>query len=299
MDRPSFVLCPPDHFTVSYVINPWMDPGDWADNREQYEAAARDGWRSLCHALRAAGADIHLLPSAPGVPDLVFTANIAAVLDGKVMLARFRHPERRAEEPLIAAFFAELKQRRLVREIRNCPPGETFEGAGDAIFDPARGLIWMGHGPRTTFGMAALLENYYGLPVAPLKLVDPRFYHLDTAFCPLSGGDVIWFPAALDEASASLVRKMIPAQKLITIGEDDATLLAANAVCIERMVIAGNMTEALRKELGQRGYHVTLPPIGAFAKSGGSAYCLTLRLDRETQMRAAADPRAVMAQDSS
>lgn len=290
MERPVFVLCPPDHFTVSYVINPWMDPDDWARNRDEYERAARDGWQALADALKDAGAEIHILPARPGVPDLVFTANIASVIDGKAMLARFRHPERRAEEPLIAAFFAELERRGIVHEIRTPPQGETFEGAGDAILDEARGVIWMGHGPRTSPGMARVLEDYYDLPVIPLKLVDPRFYHLDTCFCPLSGGEVIWFPAALDAASAAEVRRRVPADKRIAIEEDNATLLAANAVCIGRKVIAGDMTDDLRKELGQRGYEVALPRIGAFARSGGSAYCLTLRLDR-TSARDAAKAR--------
>lgn len=289
MEKPTFALCPPDHFDVSYVINPWMKPDEWAANRGGNLAAAAHGWAALAAALGAAGAEVMVMPAKPGVPDLVFMANAAVVLDRKVLLAHFRHPERRAEEPFITAFFENLKAKGVVASVDPCPPGLIFEGAGDAVWDPARAFLWMGHGQRSSVAMAGVLEDFYRVTVQPLRLIDPRFYHLDTAFCPLSGGDVIYFPAAFAPASQALIAEIVPGEQRLIIGEADATMLAANAVCIGRTIITGAMGKKLQDRLGERGYRVVTTPIESFAKSGGAAYCLTLRLDRRTTPAASRD----------
>src|SRR3954469_16555032 len=150
MNRPSarFLMCRPEHFAVSYAINPWMDPTSWARDERAHLAAVRE-WRALHASLLALGASVDLVPPAPGLPDLVFTANAGVVLDRQVLLARFRHPERRREEPHFEAAFRSLQARGVVDAVRKLPPGVVLEGAGDCVWDETRKLFWMGYGPRS------------------------------------------------------------------------------------------------------------------------------------------------------
>ena len=151
-------MCPPQHFAVSYSINPWMNPRAWAESSATLEMEANRQWVGLRHALLAAGATIETLQPTPGLPDLVFTANAAVVLDRKVVLSRFRHSERRDEEPIFAAAFAKLAERGLVDQITRLPADIVLEGAGDCIWDEQRGHFWMGCGPpsdRTAEGVVA------------------------------------------------------------------------------------------------------------------------------------------------
>ncbi len=127
--RPHFLLTDPRHFNVSYRINPWMEPGAWS---VEDAAAASAGSRALRDAILSAGGTVELIDAVPGLPDLVFPANAAVVLDGKVLLARFRHPERQGEEAVFRAAFEDLRARGLVREILELPEGVLQEGAGDA-----------------------------------------------------------------------------------------------------------------------------------------------------------------------
>src|SRR5690349_3861033 len=143
------LMCRPQHFAVSYAINPWMDPSSWTRDQRVLTAAARREWTDLHRALQDAGAQIDLVPARPGLPDLVFTANAAVVLDGKALLARFRHPERQAEEPVFAAGFRALAERGLIDDVVELSRGIALEGAGDCLWDRSRGLFWMGCGFRS------------------------------------------------------------------------------------------------------------------------------------------------------
>src|SRR5215471_20417457 len=143
-----FLMCRPEHFAVSYTINPWMDPKRWARDAGAHAAAERE-WAALHRKLLMLGAAVELVPPVPGLPDLVFTANAAVVLDGKALLARFRHPERQAEEPRFAATFRKLQARGTITSVRLLPDDVTLEGAGDCVWDETRNLFWMGYGPRS------------------------------------------------------------------------------------------------------------------------------------------------------
>ena len=145
-----FLMCPPRHFAVSYSINPWMDPAAWTAGAAALHAQAELQWAGLRRVLLGLGAAVETVEAATGLPDLVFTANGAVVLDGKAVLARFRHGERQNEEPVFASAFAVLKARGFVDDIVELPDGVMLEGAGDCIFDSARGLFWMGYGFRWT-----------------------------------------------------------------------------------------------------------------------------------------------------
>lgn len=280
--QPRFLMCPPRHFAVTYSINPWMDPKAWADSGAALHEEAGRQWTGLRRALAAAGAAVEMLEPAADLPDLVFTANGAVVLDRKAVLARFRHGERRDEEPLFAAAFAALQARGLFDEIVTLPEGTTLEGAGDCIFDARRGHFWMGCGFRSDAAAAAFIERRLGAPCVPLPLADPSFYHLDTAFCALPCGSVIYYPAAFTPAALAAIHEHVATGERIELDHADARRFAANAVCLGRTLVLSNCSATLRRDLEERGYAVVETPLLAFLRSGGSACCLTLRLDHRS-----------------
>ena len=190
------MMSAPEHFEVSYTINPWMQPSQWSVSSKKLAGDARRGWNQLKKTYERLGAQIEVQQAAAGLPDMVFTANAAVVLDRKVLLARFLCAERQGEEVHNRKFFEALRAQGVVDQIVDPPAGQYFEGAGDAIWDATRRLIWTGYGQRSSRDMFRTIEELYGVPAIALELIDPRFYHLDTCFCVLSGGDVLWYPAA-------------------------------------------------------------------------------------------------------
>jgi N-dimethylarginine dimethylaminohydrolase len=263
-----------------------MDPKAWAATGHALHAKAQQQWDGLHRAMIRHGASVDVLVPAPGLPDLVFTANAAVVLDGKALLTRFRHPERRREEPIYAEGFHALKQRGLIDQVIAMPDDVVLEGAGDCLWDARRGLFWMGTGFRSDKRAAAVVDDIFGVACVPLDLADPSFYHLDTALCPLPCGGVIYHPGAFTgEARAAIELRVAPADR-IALDIADAELFAANAVCFGRVIVMSSCSAALRRTLEQRGYTVVTTLLDAFLRSGGSACCLTLRLDRSSRTAA-------------
>jgi N-dimethylarginine dimethylaminohydrolase len=267
--RKTILMCPPDFFGVAYVINPWMegqialtDPGE-----------ALRQWDAL-KALVSAEAEIALAPSQTGLPDLVFTANAGLPKGGRVVLSRFRCPERRGEEAVFRAFFV-----RRGYEIVDPPPGLSFEGAGDALFDDARDLLWVGHGFRSDRDAAPFLEQIFSTQTVSLTLVDRRFYHLDTCLCPLPGGYLLYFPGAFDDASRAAIEAVVPPERRIAVEEPDAETFCCNAVALGGKVILNRASDSLRRRLVDAGLAPVLTPLSQFIKAGGAAKCLTLEID--------------------
>jgi N-dimethylarginine dimethylaminohydrolase len=285
-NSPRFLMCRPQHFAVSYSINPWMHPKAWAGAGEVLGADAARQWAALYRTLRDSGAAIEFVEPQPGLPDLVFTANAAVVLDGKALVARFRHPERQPEEPHFADAFRALRARGLIDEVLEMPEGVALEGAGDCIWDRRRGLFWMGYGPRSDKQASAVVEQTFSVPCLALELVDPSFYHLDTALCALPCGDVLYYPGAFSAEGRALIHAHVAPEQRIEIERADAELLAANAVCFGGVLVLSRASDALRRRLEERGYTVVATPLDAFLKSGGSACCLTLRLDHRAGVAA-------------
>ena len=271
-----FLMTDPGHFNVSYSINPWMSPTAWAPHRA---VEARAGSAALRQALEAAGAQVEMVPAVEGLPDLVFPANAGVVMDGKALLARFRHPERQGEEAPFRAAFQALKSRGVIDQIVELPTGVLHEGAGDALWDETRQIFWTGHGPRSHRRAADVIAEVFKAKVCPLELATPHFYHLDTCFRPLSGGEVLYYPPAFtDAALAAIEARVAPADRIIA-DREDAEALCVNAVCLGRTVIMAKAPAALRQRLEARGYRVTEVDLSPFILSGGAAFCMTLRLD--------------------
>jgi N-dimethylarginine dimethylaminohydrolase len=287
---PRFLMCPPRYFAVTYSINPWMDPQAWACGANALHAEATRQWAGLRRALIDAGAAIEGLRPRPDLPDLVFTANAAVVLNRRALLARFRHPQRQGEEPVFASAFRALRARGLLDEVATLPDGVMGEGAGDCIFDARRGVFWTGSGFRSDPAAGEAITAYFGVPCLALPLADPSFYHLDTAFCALPCGGVMYYPAAFTPAALATLHDHVAVFDRIALDRDDAARFAANSVCVGRTIIMSHCSLALRQTLEARGYKVTETPLDIFLRSGGSACCLTLRLDRETAQSVGAEP---------
>ena len=276
------MMSAPEHFEVSYTINPWMQPSQWSVSPKKLAGDAKRGWNQLKDLYERLGAQIEVQQPVAGLPDMVFTANAAVVLDRKVLLARFLCAERQGEEVHNRRFFEALRARGVVDQIVEPPAGQYFEGAGDAIWDATRHLIWTGYGQRSSRDMFRTVEELYGVPAIALELIDPRFYHLDTCFCVLSGGDVLWYPAAFSASAASAVREIVGENKLIEATDEDAFHLSVNSVCIGREIVMCHASAPTLAALTAHGYHVNIVPLDSFNRSGGAAYCLTLRLDNTT-----------------
>lgn len=264
----TFLMCLPKYFEVSYVINHWM-----ALHEGICTERALQQWQRL-YELVSARAHVKLVAPQLGLPDMVFTANAGLMFDNKVMVSRFLHSQRTGEERHFQNWFSKNQF-----QIHKTPAGLNFEGAGDALLDRKETLLWMGWGYRSARAAQAHLSDYFDLEVVPLRLVDERFYHLDTCFCPLSGGYLMYYPAAFDEHARSMIAERVPRSKRIAVSERDAITFACNAVNIDDLVIVNGISDELRHELHSAGFEVAQTDLSEFLKAGGGSKCLTLRLD--------------------
>jgi len=206
------------------------------------------------------------------LPDLGFTANAALVYENRAILSHFRHPQRQGEERWDRAWLSEHGF-----EVLDPPAGMFFEGAGDALFCGA--TLFAGYRIRSDARGHQQIGAMLGCRVIPLELVDSRFYHLDTCFCPLADGVAAWYPGAFDRYGQAAVRELIP--QLIEVQEDEAASFACNAVVVGNRVHTNTGCQRFHAALIAKGYEPIATPLSEFGKSGGSAKCLTLRLDGE------------------
>ncbi len=265
-----FLMCPPHHFGIEYEINPWMHGQIKAADQE---LASRQ-WTRF-HALMSDYANVALMPAVSGLPDLVFTANAALVFNQTAVLSSFRCPERQPE----AHYYAEWLSADGF-QVKNLPSGTLFEGAGDALFDRgSKPLLWFGHGYRSDSAASPHLQNSIGVEVQQLRLCDPRFYHLDTCFCPLEGGYLLYYPAAFDRQANTAIESRVSPERRFAVSEEDAVHFACNAVNIGKKVILNYATRELAAWLVSHGFEVSRTLMSEFIKAGGSTKCLSLRLN--------------------
>jgi lysine-ketoglutarate reductase/saccharopine dehydrogenase-like protein (TIGR00300 family) len=269
-----FLMCAPEHYDVDYVINPWMEGNVHKSSRDR----AQTQWQQLYELIRSY-AEVDLLSPEKGWPDLVFTANAGLVLGNGVVLSRFLHPERQGEEPFFKAWF--LEQGYVVHEL---PKDLPFEGAGDALMDREGRWLWAGYGFRSELDSHAYLAKWLDIEVLSLRLMDERFYHLDTCFCPLTGGYLLYYPPAFDAYSNRLIEMRVAPEKRIAVDEVDAANFVCNAVNIEQLVIHNRSSEKLKQQLAAKGFQVIETSLTEFMKAGGAAKCLTLRVTEPIQV---------------
>jgi N-dimethylarginine dimethylaminohydrolase len=264
---PQILMCPPDYYGIEYEINPWMDRRRQAD-----PILAREQWHGLRVVLEECGVEIRLMQPVENLPDLVFTANAAVIYRNEAVLASFRHPQRQPESPYDKTWLEAAGFR-----VVNAPEATYFEGAGDALF--IGDTLVAGYRLRSDARGLQQIGRQLHVRVIPLELVDPYYYHLDTCFCPLSPTEAIWHPSAFDDYGRRALRELAPA--LIEVEEAEARAFACNAVVVGRNVITNTGCPQLHAALAARGYTPHETPLSEFVKAGGSAKCLTLRLDGE------------------
>jgi lysine-ketoglutarate reductase/saccharopine dehydrogenase-like protein (TIGR00300 family) len=267
-DSIRFLMCSPDHYDVDYVINPWMEGNIHKSSRDR----AVEQWHKLHYILKDRSL-VDLVSPQPGWPDMVFTANAGLVLGKNVVLSRFLHKERQGEEPYFKKWFED--QGYTVHEL---PKDLPFEGAGDALLDREGRWLWAGYGFRSELDSHPYLAKWLDIEVVSLRLVDERFYHLDTCFCPLTGGYLLYYPPAFDAYSNRLIEMRVSPEKRIAIAEADAVNFACNAVNINQVVVMNKASADLKKRLAAVGFEVVETPLTEFLKAGGAAKCLTLRV---------------------
>ncbi len=262
------LMCPPDFFNVDYVINPWMAGNEGGLNLER----ARQQWDSLRAGI-AEHADVITMQAQPDLPDLVFTANAGAVYGDKAIASHFMPHERRAEEPHFKSWFRDNGF-----ELLGLDEKIGFEGAGDCLHDRGGEWLWTGYGFRTEIEAHAEIRDFFGVDVVSIRLTDERFYHIDTCFCPLTDGFLMYHPPAFDSDSRAAIESRIPPHKRIAVDTLDAGNFACNAVNIGDQIILNKASDSLKSRLTVAGFKVHEIDLSEFLKAGGSAKCLTLKL---------------------
>ncbi len=262
------LVCPPDYFGIEYEINPWMR----LSNRVDHERAIQQ-WHGVMRVFeQKLGIALERMTPVPGLPDLVFTANAGVVVGRTAVVSHFRYPERQREEAHFENWF-----RGHGYDVMTIEAGLPFEGAGDLLGFPD---YWFGgYRQRSDIRAFPILSEHFHREIIPLELVDSRFYHLDTCFCPLSGGDLLYFPAAFDRYGQMAITERVPEMLRLTVPENEALRFACNAVCVDKHVVLPADCPATESLLQERGYETHAVQLDEFMKSGGSAKCLTLALE--------------------
>jgi N-dimethylarginine dimethylaminohydrolase len=265
----AILMCRPEHFGIEYEINPWMHVAVEVDHER-----AVGQWEALHRLYVELGEIIALATPLAGLPDMVFTANAAVLWGRRAVLSRFHHAERAGEERHWRAALEELGF-----EVHDIPAEISFEGAGDALF--VGDHLFQAFGFRTDEAAHAEVARLLDVESTSLQLVDPRFYHLDTCFCPLDDHTALIAPAAFTKDSVEQVRARVP--RLIEVPRDVAEGFACNAMPLHGRVISSTAAEALSSQLAEAGFETVCLPMDEFMKSGGGVRCLSLPLDLAVQ----------------
>jgi N-dimethylarginine dimethylaminohydrolase len=255
-------MCRPTYFDVAYTINPWMDPAKPVD-----PSLAVAQWERLRAVYRSLGHEVLEVPAAPGLPDMVFAANGATTVDGRALVARFRYAERSTESSSYLDWFGARRWPVRQAEFIN-------EGQGDFLL--AEPYLLAGTGFRTEPAAHAEAARYLGRAVVRLTLVDPRFYHLDTALAVLSPGEIAYYPPAFSRESQAVLRMLFPGA--LTADPHDAEAFGLNAVSDGRHVVVSNIATGLIDALASRGFEPIGVDLSELRKAGGAAKCCTLEL---------------------
>jgi N-dimethylarginine dimethylaminohydrolase len=257
-----YLMCPPTYFDVVYSINPWMDPRKPVDPRLAYAQ-----WERIHETYLELGHTVELLPPVPGLPDMVYAANGATVLDGQVLVARFRYDERAAESASYLDWFG--GRGFTVRQAT-----WTNEGEGDHLV--VGGLVLAGTGFRTDRRAHAESGEFLGRSVVSLELVNEDYYHLDTALAVLDERSVMYYPAAFSPHSRRVLRELFPDAILAT--DADAACFGLNAVSDGRNVVLPAGAAGLTGQLRERGYHPVGVDVSELLRGGGGVKCCTLEI---------------------
>jgi len=256
------LLCPPDHYGIEYEINPWMSRARGAD-----APVAQKQWKDLHATLSKLDSKIHLIAPQPRLPDMVFTANAGLTVGQKFIPSNFRHQERAGEAPHFAKWMGSHGY-----EVIWLPENLYFEGEGDALF--GGDVLFCGYKFRSDIQSHRAIADRLGGLVISVELVDPRFYHLDTCFCPLPDGSAVWFPAAFDDYGQHAIRDHV--RDLIDVEPEESVHFCCNAVVLDRDIVLPQGAPKLVATLEERGYRCHQLAMTEFIKAGGACKCLVM-----------------------
>ena len=260
----NLLLCPPDYYGIEYEINPWMDRA-----RNALPEVAQDQWCRLRDTLQSLGCAIELIAPQLNLPDMVFTANAGLVAGKNFIRSNFRFPQRQWEASHFEKWFAANDY-----GILRLPDGLIFEGEGDALF--CGDVLFCGYRFRSDIRSHQIIGDMLKCLVISVELVEDRFYHLDTCFCPLADGSAIWFPGAFDDYGQRAIRHHI--SDLIEVAPVEAIRFACNAVVLGKDIVLPEGCPELCAALSARGYRPHTLPMTEFLKAGGACKCLVLLL---------------------
>ena len=260
--KPSVLMCRPEHFTVSYRINPWMHPEEPTDT-----ALALTQWNALYDTYQDLGFDVHLIDGLQGLPDMVYAANGGFVLDGIAYGAKFHYPERGPEGPAYMEWFR-------ANGFQVAEPQEVNEGEGDFLL--VGDSILAASGFRSDSGSHQEIASIYGREVVSLQLINPSYYHLDTALAVIDPTTIAYLPSAFDDASLSILRKRYPDAIIAT--EEDASILGLNSFSDGHNVVIAARATTFAKDLLDRGYNPIGVDLSELLLGGGGVKCCTLEL---------------------
>jgi N-dimethylarginine dimethylaminohydrolase len=270
----TILMCRPEFFTVSYRINPWMHPEDPTDT----SLAVRQ-WESLYRAYLDLGFDVQLIDPIDGLPDMVYAANGGFVIDNIAYGASFTYPQRQPEGPAYMEWFAANGF-----DVRD--PQNINEGEGDFLL--VDDVILAGTGFRSASNSHQEVAEIYGREVVTLELVNPSFYHLDTAIAVLdpdpatniAGGpaNIAYLPSAFNEAGLAVLRERFPDAILVT--EEDAAVLGLNSFSDGYNIVIASRAKDFERQLRERGYNPIGVDLSELLLGGGGVKCCTLELRR-------------------
>ena len=266
----SVLMCRPNFFTVSYRINPWMHPEEPTDT-----SLAVQQWDVLYQTYLDLGFDVHLIDPIAGLPDMVYAANGGFIIDNIAYGARFTYPERQPEGPAYMEWF-----RANGFDVR--VPESVNEGEGDFLL--VGDVILAGTGFRSASSSHQELAAIYGREVVSLTLVNPSFYHLDTAIAVLdptaSSGpvNIAYLPIAFDDASVAKITERFPDAVVVT--EQDAAVLGLNSFSDGYNVVIASRAKDFERQLRARGYNPIGVDLSELLLGGGGVKCCTLELRR-------------------
>ncbi len=259
------LMCEPVHFRIDYEINPWM-----RRLNAVAQIAAHEQWAMLRELIEGLGVQVELVEPGVDVPDMTFAANAGVVAGRRFIRSNFRFPERQPEAELFTLWF-----RKHGYQIETIPEPHSWEGEGDVL--PSGDQVFAGYRFRTEGGALDHLDLLLGQPVVRLELVNPRFYHLDTCFCPLGEGRALYYPPAFSAKAREILGRHFP--DLIPVPRGEAERFACNALVVDENVVMNDGCERTCAELRQRGRRCLATPTDEFIKAGGSVKCLVLMLD--------------------
>lgn len=270
LPTPTFLICPPTHYEVSYIINPWMHPDDWSRERDTWRQKAMTQWTALRDTMANIGWQLTEVAQQPGLPDMVFVADHAFTLEKKAVISYFATRERAPEAQHLKDWYAN-------NGFEVIDGHYMFEGGGDALYDPHYDVIFLGHGFRSSGLMKQQLADVFGRKVVTLALKSPNFYHADTCFCPLKNGYAILTRQAFTVDAIEALTN-IYGDKLIFVDDADATAFACNAVVYGDNIVMPKCSAALTDKLHALGFKTHQLQLDSFMISGGASRCLTHNL---------------------